>query len=169
MKRSFNTLPLGVRLAFAAAVPVLLVASGCRSLGGGADGEKRQAFSKVRPPVAFEMLRDNPGLPVLDLRSRFEFTGPVGHVKGASSIPLDELPDRLRALVPLKDRTFLVYCGHDDCGERGLEILLAAGYREAILMDGGIDAWVMDGFGTVTGPPPPIHFPEADSEEIVVD
>lgn len=157
------------RAALALVVPILLVASGCRSFGGGADGEKRLAFSKVRPPVAFEMLRDNPGLPVLDLRSRFEFTGPVGHVKGASSIPLDELPDRLRALVPLKNRTFLVYCGHDDCGERGLEILLRAGYREAVLMDGGIDAWVMDGFGTVTGPPPPIHFPEADSEEIVVD
>jgi len=119
--------------------------------------------------VAFEMLRDNPGLAVIDLRSRFEFTGPIGHVKGARSIPLDELPERLPALIPLKDRTFLVYCGHDDCGEKGLEVLIAAGFGEAILMDGGIDAWVMDGFGTVTGPPPPMDFPAADSEDVAVE
>lgn len=156
------------RLLLLVALPALLLASGCRSVGGG-DGQRSRPFSKVRPPVAFEMLRDNPGLPILDLRSRFEFTGPVGHVKGARSIPLEDLQERLPALTPLKDRTFLVYCGHDDCGEEGLEILIAAGFREAILMDGGIDAWVMDGFGTVTGPPPPMDFPEAGSEAIAVD
>lgn len=151
-----------------ALVLALLLAAGCRSVGGG-EGQRSRSFSKVRPPVAFEMLRDNPGLAVIDLRSRFEFTGPIGHVKGARSVPLDELPERLPALAPLKERTFLVYCGHDDCGEEGLEILIAAGFREAILMDGGIDAWVMDGFGTVTGPPPPMDFPAAGSEKIAVD
>lgn len=145
-----------------------LSVAGCRSVRGG-DGEKRVAFSRVRPPVAFEMLRDNPGLPVLDLRSRFEFTGPIGHVRGARNVPLDELDDRLAELLPLKDRTFLVYCGHDDCGARALERLIQAGFEEAILMDGGIDAWVMDGFGTVTGPPPPMLFPDRRSQEIVVD
>lgn len=144
-----------------------LAAAGCRS-GRGGDGERLAAFSRVRPPVAFEILRDNPDLPILDLRSRFEFTGPVGHVRGARNVPLEELPLRLVDLSPLKDRTFLVYCGHGDCGARGLELLLKAGYEEAILMDGGIDAWVMDGFGTVTGPPPPMFFSE-DSEVIVVD
>lgn len=157
------------RIALALTLPALLLAPGCRSFGRGGDGERSRAFSRVRPPVAFEMLRDNPGIPVLDLRSRFEFTGPVGHVKGAWSIPLEDLPERLKELSSLKDNTFLVYCGHDNCGEDGLEILLQAGFREAILMDGGIDAWVMDGFGTVTGPPPAIDFSEADSEEIVVD
>jgi rhodanese-related sulfurtransferase len=157
------------RLALALTLPALLLASGCRTFGRGGDGERSRPFSKVRPPVAFEMLRDNPGLPIIDLRSRFEFTGPVGHVKGARSIPLDDLPKRLPALSPLKGRTFLVYCGHDDCGEDGLEILAAAGFDEAILMDGGIDAWVMDGFGTVTGPPPPIDFGAPESEEIAVE
>ena len=157
------------RLALTLALPALLLASGCRSLGRGGDGERSRPFSMVRPPVAFEMLRDNPGLPIIDLRSRFEFTGPVGHVKGARSIPLDDLPERLPALFPLKERTFLVYCGHDDCGEEGLEILIAAGFEEVILMDGGIDAWVMDGYGTVTGPPPPMDFGAAESDEIAVE
>ncbi|HUP42979.1 MAG TPA: rhodanese-like domain-containing protein [Thermoanaerobaculia bacterium] len=158
---------LAPRLAALAALAVLLVAGGCRSTG--AEGKRERWFSKVRPPVAFEMLRDTPGMPVIDLRTRFEFTGPIGHVKGARNVPLEELRTHLLQLAPIKDRTFLLYCGHGDCGEEGLEILLRAGFREAILMDGGIDAWVMSGFGTVTGPPPPMSFPDEDSQAIAVD
>jgi len=131
--------------------------------------EPTRPFDMVRPPVAFEMLRDNPRLPVLDLRTRYEFSGPVGHIRGARNVPLDELPLRLSELAGLKPRTFLVYCGHDDCGLRGLKILREAGFDEAVLMDGGIDRWVNAGFGTVVGPPPPMYFPEEDSEEVVVD
>jgi rhodanese-related sulfurtransferase len=149
------------------ALPALLAAGGCRS--GRDEGERERPFSKVRPGVAFEMLRDTPGIPVLDLRTRFEFTGPIGHVKGARNVPLEELPSFLERLAPLKDRTFLFYCGHGECGEEGLEILRRAGFREAILMDGGIDAWVMDGYGTVTGPPPPMSFPDEDPEAIAVE
>jgi rhodanese-related sulfurtransferase len=123
----------------------------------------------VRPPVAFEMLRDNPRMPALDLRTPGEFAGPIGHVRRSINVPLEELPFRLKELSGLKERTFLVYCRHDDCGLRGLKILLEAGFDEAVLMDGGIDRWVMAGFGTVTGPPPPMYFPEEDSEEVVVD
>ncbi|MFP3939387.1 MAG: rhodanese-like domain-containing protein [Thermoanaerobaculia bacterium] len=130
---------------------------------------ERVAFSRVRPPVAFEMLRDAPGTPVLDLRTAEEFTDEQGHVKGARNLPLDELPERLDQLVPLKDRTFLVYCGSDACGEQALTALLEAGYEEAILMDGGIEAWLEDGFGTVTGPPPPMEFPPARTERAEVD
>lgn len=147
----------------------LLVAAGCRSTDGSEPEPVDPSFSKVRPPVAFEMLRDNPRMPVLDLRTPYEFAGPVGHVRRALNVPLEELKVRLKELSSLKDRTFLVYCGHDDCGQRGLEILLEAGFDEAILMEGGIDHWVLAGFGTVTGPPPPMHFPEEDSEEVVVD
>jgi rhodanese-related sulfurtransferase len=115
------------------------------------------------------MLRDNPRMPVVDLRTPDEFAGPVGHVRRAINVPLAELPFRLKELSGLKKRTFLVYCGHDDCGLRGLKVLRDAGFEEAVLMDGGIDHWVMAGFGTVTGPPPPMYFPEEDSEEVVVD
>ena len=160
------------RVVTGVAAPVLVLlafsVASCRTVRD-RNGDKVAAFSRVRPPVAFEMLRDTPSLPILDLRSRFEFTGPLGHVRGARNVPLDELPERLSELVTLHERTFLVYCDHGECGVEGLEILLAAGYGEAILMDGGIDAWVLDGFGTVTGPPPPMDFPVEGSEEIAVD
>lgn len=158
-----------IRTAAAGLLAVLtLSAAGC-SLVRGRTPEERVAFSRVRPPVAFEMMRDNPGIPVLDLRTRYEFTGPAGHIRGAHNVPMEELPERLNDLLPLKDRTFLVYCGHDECGETGLELLLGAGFREALLMDGGLDAWVMAGFGTVTGPPLPMSFERDGTTEIEVE
>lgn len=131
--------------------------------------KERVAFSQVRPPVAFEMLRDAPSTPVLDLRTAEEFTDEQGHIKGARNLPLDELPERLEQLAPLKDRTFLVYCGSEACGEQALRTLLEAGYEEAILMNGGIEAWMADGFGTVTGPPPPMEFPPPQTERTEID
>jgi rhodanese-related sulfurtransferase len=161
---------IAVRLvALVIALGVITLAGACRSAGSKKAEDGPAAFDMVRPPIAFELLRDNPYLPVLDLRSRGEFAGPAGHLRGARNVPLDELPFRLKELSGLRQRTFLVYCGHDDCGVKGLRILREAGFEESLLMDGGIDGWIMAGFGTVTGPPPPMFFPEEDSEEVVVD
>lgn len=158
--RALALLPLGLLLG--------ALAGGC-SLFKERELDERVAFSQVRPPVAFEMLRDAPGTPVLDLRSAEEFAGPRGHVKGARSLPFSELQEHLDKLVVLKDRTFLVYCDSDACGEEALEILIQAGYEEAILMDGGIEAWLADGFGTVTGPPPPMEFQAPDTDRAEID
>lgn len=153
------------------ALAVLVLGGACRSSGvlEGETERRRGTFDMVRPAVAFEMIRDYPHMPVLDLRTPYEFAGPVGHIRGARNVPLEELPHRLDELAPLENRTFLVYCRHDDCGRRGLEILREAGFDQAVLMDGGIDYWVLRGYGTVTGPPPPVHFPEEDSKDVVVD
>jgi|GEM_PF-1554996 len=152
-----------------AVLALAALAGACRSVAPEESADEPAAFDMVRPPIAFELLRDNPYLPVLDLRTPAEFGGPVGHLRGARNVPLEELPFRLKELAGLKGRTFLVYCGHDDCGDKGLRIFREAGFDESILMDGGIDQWVLGGFGTVTGPAPPMFFPEEDSEEVVVD
>lgn len=141
--------------------------AGCRSAGSPRE-EGRLPFREVRPPVAFEMMRDNETLPVIDLRPRDEFTGPTGHIRGARNVPLEDVPARLLELSGLKDRTFLIYCGHGDCGARGLQVFLDAGFEDVILMDGGIDLWILSGFATVQGPAPPVEFePETRDEEVV--
>jgi rhodanese-related sulfurtransferase len=117
--------------------------------------ERRPPFRRVRPGVAFEMMRDNrDSLLVLDLRTAREFQGPLGHVNGAKNIPLAELPFRLAELASYRDTTFIVYCRADDCGPEGMAVLVSSGYEDAVLMDGGIEAWVQDGFGTVDVNPP---------------
>jgi rhodanese-related sulfurtransferase len=125
---------------------LLLAAGGCRSSRGDAENP---GF-RVRPPVAFEMLLDAPSLTILDLRQPGEFEGDLGHVYRAWNVPLEELPDRLSELGWLADQTFLVYCrGGDDCGERAMRIFLEKGFRDAVLIEGGVEAWLRDGYTTV--------------------
>ncbi len=130
-------------------------------LTGGCAGRRNGEASpppeprKVKAPVAFEMLRDNPEeLLVLDLREPSEYRGPLGHLHRARNLPLDQLPWRLVELASYRRQTFLVYCRNDDCGPKGMEILRASGFDNAVLLDGGIEAWLRLGFGTVEVQPP---------------
>jgi len=119
---------------------------GCRAFRH----RERPPFRKVTPPVAFEVLRDNPDILIMDLRTRKEFLGDTGHIYRARSIPLERLPDRMLEIAPFRDDTFLVYCRESDsCGEEGMAILISSGFENAILIDGGIDGWIRYGFRTV--------------------
>ncbi len=125
----------------------VLLLDGCSYL------RRRQAnrppYRKLSPSVAYELIRDNPGMLVLDLRPPQEFDGPTGHVRGASNIPLERLPYRLLEIATYRTETFLVYCRADQCGQQGMAILLSSGFENAILMDDGIDGWIRAGFRTV--------------------
>ncbi|HEV8240612.1 MAG TPA: rhodanese-like domain-containing protein [Thermoanaerobaculia bacterium] len=126
-----------------AACCAALALAACASRGS------RPPYHRVTPAVAFEMLRDNPDLLVLDVRPPEEFHGPLGHLWGAVNIPLDQLEGRLGGLRPLVQQLLLVYCGRGSCGVDAMVHLEAAGFSLAVLLDGGIDAWVEDGFGTL--------------------
>jgi rhodanese-related sulfurtransferase len=118
----------------------------------------------VKPGVAFEILRDGADdVLLLDLRPAQEYSGPLGHVRWARNVPLDDLPAKLPELRDFRKHTIIAYCRRDDCGERGVNLLREAGFEGALLLEGGIDAWVDDGFGAVgmlapqaavEGPPP---------------
>ncbi len=109
----------------------------------------RPPFRRVKPPVAFAMLRDNPNLLILDLRRPEEYWGDVGHLHRAKNFPLEDLEARIAELGWQVGRTFLVYCRDDGCGEQGMRVLLASGLGQAVLIEGGIEAWVQAGFLTV--------------------
>ncbi|HEX9944462.1 MAG TPA: rhodanese-like domain-containing protein [Thermoanaerobaculia bacterium] len=131
------------------AAPLLILAL---LLGGCAHfrrSGKRPPYRKLSPPVAFEMVRDNPEMLILDLRPPQEYNGETGHLRRARNIPLARLPFRLLEISPFRDDTLLVYCDSGDCGEKGMAILQASGFENAVLMDGGIDAWIREGFKTV--------------------
>jgi rhodanese-related sulfurtransferase len=109
----------------------------------------RPPFKKLSPPVAYEMMRDNPEMLILDLRSPQEYEGETGHLRRSQNLPLERLPYRLLEIGPYREETVLVYCRADDCGEKGMSVLIASGFEDAVLMDGGIDAWIREGFKTV--------------------
>lgn len=110
---------------------------------------QRPPFKKLSPPVGYEMMRDTPEMLVLDLRSAEEYNGSTGHIRRSQNIPLDQLAYHLRDLSAFRDETLLIYCRADDCGEKGMAILLTSGFENAVLLDGGIDAWIRSGFKTV--------------------
>ena len=127
------------------ALPLALLA-GCAAFRRGGS---RPPFKKLSPPIAYEMMRDSPEMLVLDLRSAQEYNGETGHLRGAQNIPLERLPYRLLEISPFRETTVLVYCRADGCGEKGMAVLIASGFQDAVLMDGGIDAWIRGGFKTV--------------------
>jgi rhodanese-related sulfurtransferase len=103
--------------------------------------------------VAFEMVRDNSDMLILDLRTPEEFLGETGHLRRAYNIPLDRLPFRLLEISAWREETILVYCrAKKDCGESGMSILVSSGFTDAVLMVGGIDAWIEEGFKTELPP-----------------
>jgi rhodanese-related sulfurtransferase len=146
----------------------LLLASlaGCRSLRG----RERPPFRKVSPAVAFEIVRDTPETLIIDLRPPAEYLGETGHLRRAINIPLDRLPYRLIEISAWREETVLAYCrGGDACGEQGMAILVSSGFQNAVLVDGGIERWIEEGFKTElpsglagqSPPPPPPTSPPA--------
>jgi rhodanese-related sulfurtransferase len=103
----------------------------------------------MTPGVAYEIMRDNPGMLVLDLRPGIEYNGRTGHIRGAQNIPLNRLPYRLGGIYALRDETILIYCNSKECGEQGMRLLRASGFDATILLEGGIDKWLQGGFKTV--------------------
>jgi rhodanese-related sulfurtransferase len=109
----------------------------------------RAPFHRVSPAVAYEIQRDSPGILILDLRAPEEYQGDTGHVPRARNIPLDELPYRLIDISGFREETLLVYCRDTPCGEQGMRVLVASGFDDAILIEGGMDAWIRAGYRTV--------------------
>jgi len=74
---------------------------------------------------------------LLDVRQPTEYEN--GHIPGAHLIPLSELQGRLGELD--KEKKTIVYCRSGTRSRSGSEILLTAGFREVLNMEGGITAW----------------------------
>lgn len=77
---------------------------------------------------------------VLDVRTEEEFYGPLGHIEGATLIPIDELADRMNELRSVKDKTIYIVCRSGNRSSRGKDILNANDFT-AVNVDGGMLAW----------------------------
>ncbi|HYJ32554.1 MAG TPA: rhodanese-like domain-containing protein [Candidatus Binatia bacterium] len=84
---------------------------------------------------------------LVDVRQPEEWA--EGHIEGSKLIPLDDLESRL-AEVP-RDRSVVVVCHSGNRSKHGRDILLRAGYAQAVSMTGGLSAWEADGQKTVKG------------------
>ncbi len=94
---------------------------------------------------AYQMYQD--GTFVLDVRTKEEWE--EFHAPNTTSIPLDELPDRVNELPA--DQTILVVCRSGNRSQAGRDILRQAGFS-ATSMTGGLNEWRASGYPVVSGP-----------------
>lgn len=134
------------RVEFQAACWVALVVLSTAGCGWGPTAEVRSQYRTVRPGVAFEMLRDNPGLVVLDVRSFSDYCAPGGHLVRAVSVPAVDLDALLPSLDLSSEDTVLIYGDGSPLQTEVPAALTERGWRFVVQIDGGLDAWVAGGF-----------------------
>jgi glyoxylase-like metal-dependent hydrolase (beta-lactamase superfamily II)/rhodanese-related sulfurtransferase len=86
---------------------------------------------------------------VLDVREPDEFTGPLGHIAGATLIPLGGLAERVQELA--RDRPVVAVCRAGGRSAQATIILQQAGFAEVANLAGGMLRWRAEGHPVVGG------------------
>jgi rhodanese-related sulfurtransferase len=110
-------------------------------------------FSRLlhRPPAAASSdwieadalsarLAGNPAPLVIDVRGPDEFIGPLGHIAGATNVPLAELEARISELTG-RDRPLVLVCKTDRRSSVAAQQLRAAGAADVAVLRGGMERW----------------------------
>jgi adenylyltransferase/sulfurtransferase len=82
-------------------------------------------------------LDDGQEITVLDVRTPQEYE--IAKIEGSVLIPLQELQDRLGELDPAD--TIVAHCHHGMRSAKAVQLLRQMGFKRAINLAGGIDAW----------------------------
>jgi rhodanese-related sulfurtransferase len=77
---------------------------------------------------------------VLDVRGEDEFNGPLGHIRGALNIPMNEISDRFGELGAAKGVRVVAVCRTDKRSASAAAVLRDAGFNTEVLR-GGMEAW----------------------------
>jgi rhodanese-related sulfurtransferase len=77
---------------------------------------------------------------LLDVREPWEIA--LAALPGATAIPLNEIPGRLKELDA--DREIIVMCKVGARSQMAADFLLASGFTRVFNLQGGIDAWSRD-------------------------
>ena len=130
-----------------ASIIILILTAGCGTVGVITED---RAWAVVHPPIAHQMLLDTPGITIFDFRSESEFHGSLGHIEGAVSIPFDTIATRLAELEGYRRQTIIVYGDVESDTLQALRELAEAGFRNLVLIRGGVRNWIELGYKTVS-------------------
>ena len=107
----------------------------------------------VSPAIPAAQLRrlldgDRRELAVIDVRTPLART--KGHLAVSTGVPLHELEQRIRVVVPRRT-TPLVLASDPDLDARAARLLKDLGYTDVAVLEGGLDGWVAAGERLYTG------------------
>ena len=88
---------------------------------------------------------------ILDVREPEEFTGPLGHIRGAVPIPLGASGQRAAELA--HDRPIVAVCRSGSRSAQATTILRAAGFTDIANLAGGMLRWRAEGHPVEGGSP----------------
>ena len=77
---------------------------------------------------------------ILDVRGTDEFTGPLGHIAGATNLPLNKLPEHIADVVR-QDLPVVVVCKTDRRSSIAADQLIKAGVADVSVLRGGMERW----------------------------
>lgn len=83
------------------------------------------------------------GVLVLDVREPDEFTGPLGHIRGARLVPLGQLRERAASMP--KDKPIVAVCKSGGRSAQAHNILREAGFDRVANLPGGMLRWQAEG------------------------
>ncbi len=101
--------------------------------------KQEQSYVNITPVQAFEKLKKDKNVLLLDVRTPEEFE--QGHISGALNIPVQELESRIGELEKYKNSEIVVYCRSGNRSRRASEILVRNGFKKVYNLVGGIIEW----------------------------
>ncbi|MGH8450596.1 rhodanese-related sulfurtransferase [Pseudomonas sp.] len=91
-------------------------------------------FAQIR-----QALLDHEEIALIDVREEAPFA--EAHPLFAANIPLSKLELEVYSRIPRRDTQVIVYDNGEGLAERAVERLVALGYTQVSLLDGGLDGW----------------------------
>ena len=99
----------------------------------------RTAPSWIEPATLATRIERDAAVVVLDVRGPDEFSGPLGHIKEAKNMPLNELA-HVPELVQ-QNRPVVVVCKTDRRSSTAAQQLQQAGIADVSVLRGGMERW----------------------------
>ncbi len=105
--------------------------------------------SSMAPAAITSLLREQPALRFLDVRTPGEFES--AHIRGAYNVPLDTLSEHRREIRNVTDAPIVLVCQSGMRARKADEALRAIGLSNLHVLEGGMNAWIADGLDAVRG------------------
>ena len=108
----------------------------------------RTSNHTVSPAAAGALLRQGTAR-ILDVRSPGEFES--AHIGGSYNVPLDTLGEHAREIGTNVASTLILVCQSGQRARKADEALSSVGMSNVHVLEGGINAWIAEGFDVVRG------------------
>jgi rhodanese-related sulfurtransferase len=113
---------------------------------------------EMHSAVVYEMLKDNPSIPVLDVRRKGDMTAEEGKLAHTIDVPIDRLQGSLPSLSRYRETTVIVLGRDGETGRHACQLLSDFGFKYVIFVSDGAIGWFRNGLPAVTpsaaGPAP---------------